>query len=60
MERFNPKLAPGERIMDQQAQSGVTVAIRRTVIAAGGAMVSEGNFVSDCRSVPEAREVGPG
>lgn len=60
VERINPNLAPGERIMVQQAQAGVTVALHRTVIAADGSTVSDGDFVSDYRSVPEAWEVGPG
>lgn len=59
VERVNPNLLPSDRILVQQAQAGVTVAIRRTVIAADGAIVSDGDFVSDYQSVPEAWEIGP-
>lgn len=60
VERVNPDLAPGERVMVQTARAGVTVNLRRTVIAPDGTVISDGDFVSDYRSVPEAWEVGPG
>jgi vancomycin resistance protein YoaR len=59
VERVNPNLAPGERVLVQHAQAGVTVALHRTVTAADGSIVSDGDFVSDYHSVPEAWEVGP-
>jgi len=59
VERVNPKLAPGERDKVQNAQAGVMVRIRRTVTAADGSVIADGDFVSDYRSVPEAWEIGP-
>lgn len=59
VERVNPKLAPGERVKVQNAQAGVMVRIRRTVTAADGSVIADGDFVSDYRSVPEAWEIGP-
>ncbi len=59
VERVNPNLAPGERVKVQNASAGVTVLLRRTVTAAGGQIVGDGDFVSDYRSVPEAWEIGP-
>jgi vancomycin resistance protein YoaR len=57
--RENARLAPGERVLVQNARAGVTVRIRRTVTAADGTILADGDFVSDFRSVPEAWEVGP-
>jgi hypothetical protein len=57
--RENARLAPGERVLVQNARAGVTVRIRRTVTAADGTILADGEFVSDFRSVPEAWEVGP-
>jgi vancomycin resistance protein YoaR len=59
VERVNPNLAPGERVQVQQAQAGMKVTLHRTVTAADGTVVSDGDFVSDYVSVPEAWEVGP-
>ncbi len=59
VERVNPNLAPGERVKVQNANAGVKVHLRRTVTAADGSVIAEGDFVSDFRSVPEAWEVGP-
>ncbi len=59
VERVNPKLASGDRIKVQNARAGVTVRIQRTVTAKDGSVISDGDFVSDYRSVPEAWEVGP-
>jgi vancomycin resistance protein YoaR len=59
VERVNASLAPGERVKGQNAKAGVTVRIRRTVTAADGSVIADGDFVSDYRSVPEAWEVGP-
>ncbi len=59
VERVNPDLAPGERIQVQQAQAGMMVTLHRTVTSGDGAIVSDGDFVSDYVSVPEAWEVGP-
>lgn len=57
-ERVSSSLAPGDRRLVQHASAGVTVSIRRTVTAADGSIVSDGDFVSDYRSVPEVWEVG--
>lgn len=57
IERENPNLAPGERLLVQQASAGVTVALHRTVTAADGSVISDGDFVSDYQSVPEVWEV---
>jgi vancomycin resistance protein YoaR len=59
VERENPALAPGERRQVQNAQPGYVVRIRRTVTAVDGTVISDGDFVSDYRSQPEAWEVGP-
>lgn len=59
VQRVNSSLAPGERVKVQNAKAGVTVRIRRTVTAADGSIISDGDFVSDYRSVPEAWEIGP-
>lgn len=59
VERGNPELATGEKRKVQNAAPGVTVRIRRTVTASDGRIVSDGDFVSDYRSVPEAWEVDP-
>jgi len=58
--RENPELARGERRKVQNAQPGYTVYLRRKVTDADGNVVSDGDFVSDYRSQPEAWEVGPG
>ena len=58
VERYNPALAPGERQMVQQARPGYIVRIRRTVTDAAGIVLSDGDFVSDYRSQPEAWEIG--
>jgi vancomycin resistance protein YoaR len=59
VERENASLAPGERRMVQQARPGYEVRVRRKVTDADGEVVSDGDFVSDYRSQPEAWEVGP-
>jgi vancomycin resistance protein YoaR len=58
--RENPEMARGERRKVQNAQPGYTVYLRRKVTDADGNVVSDGDFVSDYRSQPEAWEVGPG
>jgi vancomycin resistance protein YoaR len=58
VERSNSALAPGERRLVQRAQPGYIVRIRRTITAADGTMLADGDFVSDYRSQPEAWEVG--
>ena len=58
--RENPELARGERRKVQNAQPGYTVYLQRKVSDADGNVVSDGDFVSDYRSQPEAWEVGPG
>ena len=57
--RENAALAPGDRRMVQQARPGYEVRVRRKVTGAGGEVISDGDFVSDYRSQPEALEVGP-
>lgn len=59
VERENPTLVPGERRKVQNAQPGYIVRVRRTVTAADGTVISDGDFVSDYRSQPEAWETGP-
>lgn len=60
VEKENPDLKPGERKRVQIARPGYTVYLRRKVTDAGGNVISDGDFVSDYRSQPEAWEVGPG
>jgi vancomycin resistance protein YoaR len=59
VERVNPELAKGERKRVQIARPGYTVYLRRKVTDADGNVVSDGDFVSDYRSQPEAWEIGP-
>jgi len=59
VERENSALAPGERRKVQNAQPGYIVRVRRKVTAADGTVISDGDFVSDYRSQPEAWETGP-
>lgn len=59
VERENPSLAPGERRLVQQEQPGYLVEIRRTITDAEGAIIADGDFVSDYVPQPEAWEVGP-
>jgi vancomycin resistance protein YoaR len=59
VERENPELAKGERKRVQIARPGYTVYLRRKVTDADGNVVSDGDFVSDYRSQPEAWEIGP-
>ncbi len=59
VERVNPELRAGERRRVQSAQLGYTVYLRRKVTDADGNVVSDGDFVSDYRSQPEAWEIGP-
>ena len=59
VERENPDLAPGERRKVQNAQPGYVVRVRRKVTDHDGTIISDGDFVSDYRSQPEAWEVGP-
>jgi vancomycin resistance protein YoaR len=59
VEKVNPNLAPGERRLVGHAQPGYTVWVRRKVTAADGTEISDGEFVSDYVSQPEAYEVGP-
>ncbi len=60
VEKVNPDLKPGERKRVQISRPGYTVYLRRRVTDADGNVVSDGDFVSDYRSQPEAWEVGPG
>ncbi len=59
VERENPTLVPGERRKVQNAQPGYIIRVRRTVTAADGTVIADGDFVSDYRSQPEAWETGP-
>lgn len=59
VEKVNVNLAPGERRMVQGSSPGYTVWVRRTVTDADGTVISDGDFVSDYMSQPEAWEVGP-
>ncbi|MDQ3539637.1 MAG: VanW family protein, partial [Chloroflexota bacterium] len=59
VERENPVLAPGERRKVQNAEPGYVVRVRRKVTTVDGMVISDGDFVSDYRSQPEAWEVGP-
>jgi vancomycin resistance protein YoaR len=59
VQRVNNALAKGERRKVQNAQNGYTVYLRRKVTDADGNVVSDGDFVSDYRSQPEAWEIGP-
>jgi len=59
VERENSALAPGERRKVQNAQPGYVVRVRRKVTAVDGTVISDGDFVSDYRSQPEAWEFGP-
>jgi vancomycin resistance protein YoaR len=58
VERYNPDLAQGERRLVQQARAGSLVRIRRTITDRDGAILADGDFVSDYRSQPEAWEIG--
>jgi vancomycin resistance protein YoaR len=60
VEKVNPDLKPGERKRVQVSRPGYTVYLRRKVTDADGNVVSDGDFVSDYRSQPEAWEIGPG
>lgn len=60
VEKENPDLKPGERKRVQISRPGYTVYLRRKVTDAEGNVISDGDFVSDYRSQPEAWEVGPG
>lgn len=60
VEKVNPDLKPGERKRVQISRPGYTVYLRRKVTDAEGNVISDGDFVSDYRSQPEAWEVGPG
>lgn len=59
VEQVNNDLAPGERKFISSAQPGYQVVLPRTVLAADGTVISDGNFVSDFRARPETWEVGP-
>jgi vancomycin resistance protein YoaR len=59
VERVNQNLADGQRVQVQRAEAGVTVRMRRSVTAADGSLVSDGDFVSDYMSIPEVWEVAP-
>ncbi len=59
IERQNPSLAPGERSKVQNARAGSVVRVRRRVTDREGNVVSDGDFVSDYRSQPDAWEYGP-
>lgn len=59
VERVNEALAPGERRQVGVAEPGYTVWVRRTVTAADGTVLSDGDFVTDYLSKPETWEVGP-
>ena len=60
VERENDELARGERRKVTNAQPGYTVYLRRKVTDRDGNVISDGDFVSDYRSQPEAWEIGPG
>jgi len=60
VEKVNPDLKQGERKRVQISRPGYTVYLRRLVTDADGNVVSDGDFVSDYRSQPEAWEIGPG
>lgn len=59
VEKENASLSPGERRMVQASSPGYTVWVRRKVTDANGIVISDGDFVSDYVSQPEAWEVGP-
>ena len=59
VERVNPNLARGERRWVSGAAPGYQVVLPRTVKAADGTIISEGNFVSNYVPQPETWEVGP-
>ena len=59
VERENNDLAPGERRFVSSAQPGYQVVLPRTVTAADGTVISDGNFVSEYRAQPETWEAGP-
>ncbi len=59
VEQVNEALAPGERKQVGIAEPGYTVWVRRTVTAADGTVISDGDFVTDYLSKPETWEVGP-
>ncbi len=59
VQRENSALASGERLKVQNAQPGYVVRVRRKVTDHNGNVISDGDFVSDYRSQPEAWEVGP-
>lgn len=59
VEKVNPNLAPGDRRQVGLPAPGYTVRVRRVVTGPDGAVVSDGEFVSDYVSQPEAWEVGP-
>ncbi len=59
VEKVNLNLAPGERRQVGLPAPGYTVRVRRVVTGQDGAVISDGEFVSDYVSQPEAWEVGP-
>ncbi len=59
VERENPALARGERKWVSGSAPGYTVALPRTVKAADGSIISDGEFVSNYVPQPEIWEVGP-
>lgn len=59
VEQVNEALAPGERRQVGVAEPGYTVWVRRTVTAADGTVLSDGDFVTEYLSKPETWEVGP-
>lgn len=59
VERENPSLARGERKWVSGSAPGYTVVLPRTVTAADGTIISDGDFVSNFVPQPEIWEVGP-
>lgn len=58
IERINSDLAPGDRVLQQSAQPGYIVRIRRVITANDGNIIADGEFVSEYVPQPEAWEVG--
>lgn len=59
VERENAELARGERRWVSGSSPGYTVVLPRTVVAADGTIISDGEFVSNFVPQPEIWEVGP-
>ena len=59
VERPNPELSRGERRWVSGSAPGYTVSLPRTVTAADGTIIADGEFVSNYVPQPETWEVGP-